>query len=122
MAELTRLGQTLSSVPALHWILVEDAPKCNPAVGKLLRRLGKTYKFIEHPFANSPSSPNFLAGIPFTHLASAMPSAYKKLKNPPRGVSNRRAALQWIRSNVKQGISNQILIIHQIQNSIENFN
>ncbi|XP_046451160.1 galactosylgalactosylxylosylprotein 3-beta-glucuronosyltransferase S-like [Daphnia pulex] len=82
MAELTRLGQTLSSVPALHWILVEDAPNCNPAVGKLLRRLG----------------------IPFTHLASAMPSAYKKLKNPPRGVSNRRAALQWIRSNVKQGV------------------
>lgn len=50
-----------------------------------------------------------------------MPSAYKKLKNPPRGVSNRRAALQWIRSNVKQGKSYQI-IIQQIQNSIENFN
>lgn len=40
MAELTRLGQTLSSVPSLHWILVEDAPRCNPAVGQLLRRLG----------------------------------------------------------------------------------
>lgn len=40
MAELTRLGQTLSSVPALHWILVEDASKCNPMVGQLLRRLG----------------------------------------------------------------------------------
>lgn len=40
MAELTRLGQTLSSVPALHWILVEDASKCNPIVGQLLRRLG----------------------------------------------------------------------------------
>lgn len=82
MAELTRLGQTLSSVPSLHWILVEDAPRCNPAVGQLLRRLA----------------------IPFTHLASAMPSAYKKLKIPPRGVSNRRAALQWIRSNIKQGV------------------
>lgn len=82
MAELTRLGQTLSSVPALHWILVEDASKCNPLVGQLLRRLG----------------------IPFTHLASEMPAAYKKLKTPPRGVSNRRAALKWIRRNVKQGV------------------
>lgn len=40
MAELTRLGQTLSSVQALHWILVEDSTKCNPVVGQLLRRLG----------------------------------------------------------------------------------
>ena len=51
------------------------------------------------------------AGISFTHLASAMPAAYKKLKNPPRGVSNRRAALQWIRTNIQQGKQSKILFL-----------
>ena len=41
IAELTRLGQTLVSVPALHWILVEDSNSCNPVIGTLLRRLGE---------------------------------------------------------------------------------
>ena len=47
MAELTRLGQTLSSVPALHWLLVEDAAQCSPVVGKLLRRLGMIHIYIQ---------------------------------------------------------------------------
>lgn len=82
MAELTRLGQTLVSIPALHWILVEDSPSCNPVIGMLLRRLG----------------------ISFTHLASEMPTEYLKHKIRPRGVANRRAALSWIRKNVQQGV------------------
>lgn len=32
-----------------------------------------------------------------------MPPAFKKQKIQPRGVSNRRAALRWIRSNVHEG-------------------
>lgn len=62
MAELTRLGQTLSSVPALHWILVEDAPKCSPAVAKLLRRLG-TNTSSSKPFCELTPSHNFLQGF-----------------------------------------------------------
>ena len=45
-----------------------------------------------------------IAGIPFTHLASAMPARYRKHATQPRGVSNRRAALQWIRDNVQKGV------------------
>ena len=41
IAELTRLGQTLSTVQSLHWILVEDSSKCNPVISELLKRLGK---------------------------------------------------------------------------------
>jgi len=41
IAELTRLGQTLSTVRSLHWILVEDSAKCNPVISELLKRLGK---------------------------------------------------------------------------------
>lgn len=59
---------------------------------------------FQHVFHRAFSLQNY-AGIPFTHLASEMPAAYKKLKIPPRGVSNRRAALKWIRRNVKQGVS-----------------
>jgi len=82
IAELTRLGQTLVSIPALHWILVEDSISCNPVIGKLLRRLG----------------------VSFTHLTSEMPAQYLKHKIKPRGVSSRRAALDWIRKNVYEGV------------------
>lgn len=33
-----------------------------------------------------------------------MPDKYKKLKTKPRGVSNRNAALKWIRENRKSGV------------------
>ena len=33
-----------------------------------------------------------------------MPEKYKKLKTKPRGVSNRNAALQWVRQNRKSGV------------------
>lgn len=44
IAELTRLGQTLATVPSLHWVLVEDANQCSPVVGNLLRRLSSFTK------------------------------------------------------------------------------
>lgn len=80
MAELMRLGQTLLHVPALHWIVADDSRSgCNPAVSSLLHRLG----------------------IPYTYISSPMPSVYHKGKSSyfPRGVANRRAALQWLRLN-----------------------
>lgn len=33
-----------------------------------------------------------------------MPEMYRKASTVPRGVANRRAALHWIQSNVKQGV------------------
>lgn len=50
IAELTRLGQTLKGVSALHWILVEDSDRCSPVIGKLLQRLGT---LMESNFARS---------------------------------------------------------------------
>lgn len=82
VAELTRLAQTLMHVPSLYWIVADDNPICNPMVMQLLPRFG----------------------IPFTHLASPMPEVYRKASVVPRGVANRRAALSWIRGNIKTGV------------------
>lgn len=46
----------------------------------------------------------YVLGIPFTHISSPMPEMYRKASTVPRGVANRRAALHWIQSNVKQGV------------------
>ncbi|XP_071438860.1 galactosylgalactosylxylosylprotein 3-beta-glucuronosyltransferase S-like isoform X2 [Hetaerina americana] len=81
-AELTRVGHTLMHVPNLHWIVADDNSSCNDMILKLLK--------------------NF--GIPFTYMASPMPSEYRKLKASPRGVSNRRAAMNWIRKNANGGV------------------
>nr|XP_053641330.1 galactosylgalactosylxylosylprotein 3-beta-glucuronosyltransferase S-like isoform X3 [Cherax quadricarinatus] len=75
VAELTRLGQTLSMVQNIHWIVAEDSATCSRPITGLLQRLG----------------------LPYTHLATPMPDVYRKERYVPRGVSNRRAALQWVR-------------------------
>lgn len=41
-------------------------------------------------------------GIPYTHIASPMPDAYRSISPSPRGVANRRAALNWLRQNNKK--------------------
>ena len=39
------------------------------------------------------------------HLSSPMPFSYRSHKSHPRGVSNRRAALSWIKNNnIKEGV------------------
>jgi Glycosyltransferase family 43 len=75
--ELIRLGQTLMHVPSLHWIVADDTDSCNPHLGSLLASFG----------------------IPFTHLSSPMPEVHRSKSPMPRGVANRRAALNWIRTN-----------------------
>ncbi|XP_072931217.1 galactosylgalactosylxylosylprotein 3-beta-glucuronosyltransferase S-like [Epargyreus clarus] len=79
--ELTRLAHTLMHVPRIHWIVADDQPKCSNEVLSILRR----------------------SGLPFTHISSPKPYIYKG-SNFPRGVSNRRAALNWLKYNVQEGI------------------
>ncbi|XP_040569041.1 galactosylgalactosylxylosylprotein 3-beta-glucuronosyltransferase S [Lepeophtheirus salmonis] len=74
IAELTRLGQTLLHISDMHWILSEDAHECSPSVAEILGHFK----------------------IPYTHLVSPMPSAFLHDRYKPRGVSNRRVAIQWI--------------------------
>lgn len=38
-------------------------------------------------------------GLSYTHMATPMPEAYRRERYVPRGVSNRRAALQWVQEN-----------------------
>lgn len=45
---------------------------------------------------------NILPGIPYTHIASPMPDIYRGRPAIPRGVANRRAAINWIRKNGKK--------------------
>ncbi|CAD6996994.1 galactosylgalactosylxylosylprotein 3-beta-glucuronosyltransferase S [Ceratitis capitata] len=81
--ELIRLAHTLLHVPRIHWILANDYNACNAYLDGFLVKLG----------------------LPFTHLASPMPEFYRKKKPMPRGVANRRGAIQWIRQrNITNGI------------------
>ncbi|XP_005177433.1 galactosylgalactosylxylosylprotein 3-beta-glucuronosyltransferase S isoform X1 [Musca domestica] len=81
--ELTRLAYTLLHVPRLHWIVANDHNACNPYLDTLLNRFG----------------------IPYTHLASPMPQRFHKAESKPRGVANRRAAMQWLRQhNITTGV------------------
>ncbi|XP_026343607.2 galactosylgalactosylxylosylprotein 3-beta-glucuronosyltransferase 3 isoform X1 [Ursus arctos] len=80
-AELVRLSQTLSLVPRLHWLLVEDAEGPTPLVSGLLAA----------------------SGLLFTHLAVLTPKAQRLREGEPgwvrpRGVEQRNRALDWLRS------------------------
>ena len=80
-AELVRLSQTLSLVPRLHWLLVEDAEVPTPLVSGLLAA----------------------SGLLFTHLAVLTPKAQRLREGEPgwvrpRGVEQRNRALDWLRS------------------------
>lgn len=80
-AELVRLSQTLSLVPRLHWLLVEDAEGPTPLVSRLLAA----------------------SGLLFTHLAVLTPKAQRLREGEPgwvrpRGVEQRNRALDWLRS------------------------
>lgn len=79
-AELVRLSQTLSLVPRLHWLLVEDAEGPTPLVSGLLAA----------------------SGLLFTHLAVLTPKAQRLREGEPgwvrpRGVEQRNGALAWLR-------------------------
>ncbi|KAH8408141.1 hypothetical protein KR222_000708 [Zaprionus bogoriensis] len=81
--ELTRLAHTLLHVPRIHWLVANDYERCDSYLDVLLNRFG----------------------IPFTHLASPMPQKFRTHKPAPRGVANRRAALQWLHQhNLTNGI------------------
>lgn len=79
-AELVRLSQTLSLVPRLHWLLVEDAESPTPLVSGLLAA----------------------SGLLFTHLVVLTPKAQRLREGEPgwvhpRGVEQRNKALDWLR-------------------------
>ncbi|XKL66066.1 hypothetical protein PGB90_009486 [Kerria lacca] len=81
-AELTRMSHTLRLVRNFHWIIVEDAETPSSLVTNLLKCTFMNY----------------------THLAAPTPASWKrKLKEPkwkkPRGVSQRNAAIRWLRQN-----------------------
>ncbi|CAO4363698.1 unnamed protein product [Caenorhabditis nigoni] len=82
-ADLTRLSYTLSHVPNLHWIVVEDSDSLTSSVAEILKR----------------------SRLPYTHLNARTPSDQKmKYTDPnwtlPRGVEQRNAALLWIQNQL----------------------
>ncbi|EFX82273.1 hypothetical protein DAPPUDRAFT_49254, partial [Daphnia pulex] len=89
LAELTQLAQTLSQVPSVHWIVVEDSEELSSGVTHLLQRFD---------------------AIPHTHLHGRMPELFRvnasstPYTSRPRGASNRNRALHWIRQNVQSGV------------------
>nr|XP_032821039.1 galactosylgalactosylxylosylprotein 3-beta-glucuronosyltransferase 3 [Petromyzon marinus] len=81
-AELTRLAHTLALVPALHWVLVEDAEEPSALVRRLLEGSG-----VEH-----------------TQLHAATPSRMKLADSDPRwlkprGILQRNRGIGWLREH-----------------------
>ena len=92
LAELTQLAQTLSLVPSVHWIVVEDSQELSPDVIRLLQRfIGLSIGHITHLHGRMPEQ--FRANDSTTPYTSR-----------PRGASNRNRALHWIRENVETGV------------------
>ncbi|CAL9694205.1 unnamed protein product [Knipowitschia caucasica] len=81
-AELTRLLHTFLLVPALHWILVEDAPHKTSLVSNLLKSSGLSYTHL-----------NMLTA-PQRKLQEGEPNWLK-----PRGVEQRNEGLRWLRED-----------------------
>ncbi|XGW10648.1 hypothetical protein V3C99_012278 [Haemonchus contortus] len=72
LADMIRLSQTLSHVPRLHWIVVEDGETTVPAVSRILQR----------------------SGVPHVYLATTSSAGM-----PRRGWTHRNVALQYVREN-----------------------
>uniref|UniRef100_A0A914DSJ0 Galactosylgalactosylxylosylprotein 3-beta-glucuronosyltransferase n=1 Tax=Acrobeloides nanus TaxID=290746 RepID=A0A914DSJ0_9BILA len=89
-ADLIRLAQTLSHIPNLYWIVVEDADEPSTWIKGILER----------------------SKLSYIHLAILTPLKMKlKDTDPnwklPRGVVQRNTALRWIRTNfgsLKKGV------------------
>lgn len=79
-AELVRLSQTLLHVPALHWVVVEDAAAPSALVGGVLAASGLSFTHL------SAETPPELRGGP-----GAPPWLF------PRGAEQRNRALRWLR-------------------------
>jgi hypothetical protein len=55
IAELTQLAQTLSLVPSVHWVVVEDSRELSPDVIRLLQRfIGLSIGHITHLHGRMP--------------------------------------------------------------------
>lgn len=81
-AELTRLSHTLMLIRNIHWIVIEDSENRTDLVARLLKQTGLNY----------------------THLNVLTPAKFKlNMDDPnwlkPRGVLQRNAGLEWLRSN-----------------------
>ncbi|KAB7507294.1 Galactosylgalactosylxylosylprotein 3-beta-glucuronosyltransferase I [Armadillidium nasatum] len=82
-AELTRLKNVFLHIPALHWIIVEDANGKSELVTNFLKT----------------------SSIPHTHLFKQTPVQWKiNQKDPrwikPRGVLQRNEGISWLRENI----------------------
>lgn len=104
IAELTRLGHTLMHIPHLHWIVADDFDGCNAFLDYLLNKFGNCLILVSSISFEIVFMVFFLnyLGIPYTHIASPMPDVYRSYSPIPRGVANRRAAINWIRTNAKR--------------------
>lgn len=79
-AELVRLSQTLLHVPALHWVVVEDAAAPSALVGGVLASSGVSFTHL-----NAETPPDLRGG------PGAPPWLF------PRGAEQRNRALRWLR-------------------------
>ena len=101
MADLTRLSQTLEVASLKHkvkifWIISEDNDHLNPQVVSLLNR----------------------TDVPSVHLLGPRPATHMD-KRSGRGVSNRLAALQWLRDTFSNSSQEGVIYFADDDNSYD---
>lgn len=101
-ADLTRMSHTLMHIPNLHWIVVEDGTTTTKLVENLLNR----------------------SSIRYTHLYASTPTQYKlTASNPrwlkPRGVQQRNAAIDWLRTMISKDAANGVVYFGDDDNTYD---
>lgn len=87
MADLTRLSNTLSLVPNIHWIVIEDFSTTNEHVQKLLETSGLSFTYLSQQRTNTTP---------------------KSLK----GAEQRNKGLDWIMEHHNYNSSNSSAVVY----------
>ena len=109
-ADLTQLCQTLSHIPSLRWIVIEDSTQKTQLVTNLLARCP-----VNSTHLNFKTSPSLLDNPPSKNSSEAKKPHVKK----PRGIEQRNVALKWIRRHYRLGKVNGVVYFADDDNTYD---
>ena len=103
--DLTSLCQTLTLVPKLVWIVVEDSTKPTKLVSDLLERCA-----LQSVHLNVPTSDKYKSHLPWPLY---------RIFGTVRGVEQRNAGLRWLRENFKPHSSSGVVYFADDDNKFD---
>ena len=103
--DLTSLCQTLSHVPKLTWIVIEDSPKQTNLVSNLLKHC-----VVESIHLNIATSDKYKSSLPWPLY---------KVWGTVRGVEQRNAGLRWVKEHHQRYNSSGVLYFADDDNKFD---